>query len=188
MPSETSRGITYPVIGDAMQPLPGWFATLASTTNDAIDDVYDTLELPDYPAPQSIEGATTQPIAATAWADLPNAPAITLDLPRACWVTIVAGAWLQTSGTGDLRVSARVTGATTLGETQLQVGGPTSAWGQVMYTSSNSVGTQQNSSTRFVRLNAGSNVIQLRAYRNGGATNTKSVNYSTLQVSPVRWA
>lgn len=186
MPGSTSRNLIFPVIGDIMEPLAGWFAQLAASTNDAIDQVYDDFEELPYPAPQSIEGAVTQQISATAWADLPNAPAITFDLPQACWVTIVAGAWLATSATGDVRCSVRVTGATTLGESQVEVGGTATAWGQVMYSAT--PGTQQTSCTRFVRLNAGSNVINLRAYRNGGATANKAVNYSTLQVSPVRWA
>lgn len=184
MPGTTGRGIVFPVKGDKMAPLAGWFAQQAASVNDALDDVYSEFEVPDYPAPQSIQGATVQAVTATAWADLPNAPAITLELPRACWVTIVHGAWMASGNTaGDVRGASAVTGATTLNENQLEVGGPATAWGQVMYTTG--AGTRQQSGTRFVRLNAGVNTIKLRAYGSGGS---KNMNYSTLQVSPVRWA
>lgn len=184
MPGSTDRGIVFPVKGDIMEPLAGWFAQQAASVDDAIDDIYEEFEVPEYPDPKSIQGAVNQAVTATAWADLPNAPAISLTLPRACWVTIVHGAWMASTNTsGDVRGSSSVSGATVLSESQLEVGGATTAWGQVMYTTG--VGTRQQSGTRFVRLNAGENVIKLRAYGTGGG---KAMNYSTLQVSPVRWA
>ena len=183
MPAVTSEGIVYPVVGDNMAPLAGWFAQVASTTDAAIADVRADLTETVYPAPLSIQGATVQAVTSTSWVDLPNAPAITLTLAKACWVNITVGAWLVATS-GDTRASATVSGATTLDETQLEVGGPSSAWGQVLYVAG--AVTAGGSSTRFVRLNAGVNTIKLRAMRTGSGT--CQVNYSTLQVAPIRWA
>lgn len=186
MPGFTSpNNIQYPVVGDKLSPLNTWFATLASSTQAAITSLRNEFTLPAYPSPLSIEGATQQAVTATSWADLPNADAISLVLTRACWVQITHGAWVVAGGTANTRMSSRVTGATTLGESQLEVGGSTTAWGQVLYSDSTS-GTRQSSGVRMVRLNAGTNTIRLRAYR--GGSGASQVNYSTLQVSPIRWA
>lgn len=184
MPGSTDRGIIFPVKGDKITSLSGWFAQQASSVNDALDQVYSDFEEPDYPAPLSVKGADQQYIPATAWADLPNMASIDLDLPRACWVNITLGAWVVATA-GDTRVSSRVTGATTLGETQLEVGGANTAWGQVIYVSSGAA-SNGGTSTRFVRLNAGSNKITARAYGTGNGT--RMANYATLQVAPIRWA
>lgn len=182
----TPEGIIYPVNGDSMTPLAPWFAQLASSADEAIYNLRLELDKPALPDPQSVEGASMQDVTATAWADLPNANAITLELIDACWVQISHSAWLQ-STVGDLRVSSRVTGATTLAENQLQVGGPNTAWGQVLYQAANP-GTNQGSGSRIVRLNPGTNTIRLRAYRSGTSGGTRRANYSTLQVTPLRWA
>ena len=183
MPAVTSEGIVYPVVGDNMAPLAGWFAQVASTTDAAIADVRADLTEAAYPAPLSITGAAVQAVTATSWADLPNAPAITLTLPKACWVNITHGGWIVATA-GDTRVSSAVSGATTLDETTLEVGGSGSAWGQVLYVAG--AVTAGGSGTRFVRLNAGVNTIKLRAYLTGGGTH--QANYTTLQVAPIRWA
>lgn len=184
MPGTTGEGIVFPVVGDVMAPLASWFAQIASTADAAVVALREELEQEPLPDPRSTKGADNQAVTATAWADLPNAPAITLELAQACWVQITHGAWMVAT-TGDTRASARVTGATTLSETQLEVGGTGTAWGQVLYVTGANVAVQ-GSGTRFVRLNAGTNTIQLRAY--GSAGGTHQVNYSTLQVAPVRWA
>lgn len=186
MPGTTAEGFQFPVAGDVMEPLNAWFALLASSGDTAVANLRTQLAQDPLPAPLTIKGADTQAVTATAWTDLPNAGPITLTLARACWVNIVHGAWL-TSTVGDIRFSSRVTGATTLGESQVEVGGDASAWGQVGYTSG-TAGITQASGTRFVRLNAGTNTIQLRAYLAGGTTGTRRANYSTLQVAPIRWA
>ena len=185
MPGTTTPdNISFPVVGDTMTPLNAWFAQQAADVQAALTAMRTEFSKPPVPAPMSSQGANVQTVTATAWADLPNLPAINLVLPAACWVTIDFGAWL-TASSGDVRASARVTGATTLGETQLEVGGSTTAWGQVLY-SNGTTSTRQGGSHRTVRLNAGTNTITGRAYRNGSGT--QQANYSTLQVSPLRWA
>lgn len=186
MPGTTSEGIIFPVNGDNVAELNAWFAQMASSTNAALVDLRSDLQAAPLPDPLSVQGATVTAITASAWADLPSADPITLNLPQACWVNIVHGAWLV-STVGDVRFGSSVSGATTLNENQLEVGGPATAWGQVGYTTG-TAGTTQVSGTRFVRLNAGTNTIRLRAYRANGTTGTRQVNYSTLQVAPVRWA
>lgn len=186
MPTYTDPdAIASPVNGDKMGPLAAWFQLQAASVQAALTALRSDVEVPEYPEPLSVQGPTTQAVTATSWADLPGADAITLELPQACWVEIIHGAWMSSTSTGgDVRGSSRVTGATTLSENQLEVGGPSSAWGQVMYTGG-MLGTRQCSGTRFVRLNAGTNTIRLRAYGSGTG---KGMNYSTLQVTPIRWA
>ena len=182
--STTPDAVIFPVAGDNLAPLESWFAQLAATTQTALSNLRTEVTKPDLPFPISEQGANVQAITATAWADLPNMPSISLTLPNPCWVTITFGAWLAAAA-ADVRASARVTGATTLSETQLEVGGPATAWGQVLY-SNNTTSTRQSSSVRTVRLNAGTNTITARAYRTGSGV--QQVNYSTLQVAPIRWA
>lgn len=184
MPNITPEGITYPVNGDIMSPLAPWFALVASGADTAVSDLRTELTQTPLPDPMTIKGADIQAVTATSWADLPGASAITLNLPKACWVQITHGAWMVATG-GDTRASSSVSGATTLGESQLEVGGNTAAWGQVLYVTGGNVAVQ-GSGTRFVRLNAGTNTIKLRAYLTG--TGAHQVNYATLQVAPVRWA
>ena len=186
MPDITPEGIIYPVNGDQMTPLAPWFAQVASTADEAIYNLRLELDTPALPDPLSVEGATVQAVTATAWADLPNANAAVLELIEPCWVQIAHSAWLR-STVGDIRLSSRVTGATTLAENQLQVGGPNTAWGQVPYQATSSA-SNQASGSRIVRLNAGTNTIRLRAYISNGAGGTRQANYSTLQVTPIRWA
>lgn len=186
MPAETTPdGIGYPVIGDNMTPLAGWFAQQAADVQAALTALREEIALPPLPAPVSARGSNVAVVTSTAWADLPGSSPLSLELPRACWVNINFGAWVACD-TGDVRASVRVTGATALGETQIEVGGDASAWGQVLFASAGQ-GNIQASSIRTVRLNAGTNTIQVRAYRTGAA-GTQVVNYSTLQVTPTRWA
>jgi len=182
--STTPDEIIFPVAGDNLAPLESWFAQQAATTQTAISNLRTEVVKPDLPFPLSEQGASSQAVTATAWADLPNMPSITLTLANPCWVTIVLGARLN-GASGQVIASARVTGATTLSETQLEVGGPATAFGQVMYTDS-STATRQASSIRTVRLNAGTNTITFRAYRTGSGT--VKCDYATMQVSPIRWA
>lgn len=184
MPSATPNGIAFPVVGDEMSPLATWFAGLAGTTDNAIEALRTELLAAPLPNPLSQLGAPQQLVTSSSWADVPNISAVTLTLDQACWVTISIGAWLFTTA-GDIRVSAAVSGATTLGETQLEVGGAGYAWGQVLFADT-STATRQQSGLRTVRMNAGTNTIKLRAYRSGAGTS--ACNYSTIQVSPVRWA
>lgn len=186
MPGSTSPdGITYPVVGDKMSPLATWFAGLATTAQDAISALRGELAVPEYPDPESRKGQDQLFWPHTTWTDLTGIEPITLELERACWVTITVGAWLVAETNGDIRASARVTGATSLGESQLEVGGDPSAWGQVLFLTSGSA-SGQASATRQVRLNAGINTITMRAYQTGSGT--RMVNYATMQVSPIRWA
>lgn len=182
--STTPDGIVAPANSDPIGPLHTWFQQLATSVQTALTAMRTEFAQTPLPAPISIRGADTQVVAAAAWADLPNAPAITLELPKACWVEITVGAWVAATG-GDTRASASVAGATVLGETQLEVGGSTSSWGQVMYATGGS--TRQQVSTRVVRLNPGTNTIRIRAYQSAGGSG-KVVNYSTMQVTPIRWA
>lgn len=186
MPSYTSPdAIAAPVVGDPIAPLQTWFQTLASSTQTALTNLRNQVTSAELPDPISGDGAAQQSVTATAWADLPNGPSLTLTLPQACWVQITIGAWVIATQS-DIRASSRVSGATTLGETQLEVGGPTTSWGQVLFADATSA-TRQASGARIVRLNAGVNNFKMRAYKSGGS-GLNMVNYSTLQVSPIRWA
>jgi hypothetical protein len=184
MPANTSPdNIVYPVAGDVVVPLRGWFSTLASSVQAALTDLRADAVKPVVPNPINIVGNPVQAVTATGWADLPGIGAATLVLSSAAWVQITVGAWVVATG-GSTRVSANVTGATTLGETQLEVGGVTTGWGQVLY-ADNTTGSRQASATRIVRLNAGSNTIRVRAYQSG--TGSNSSNYTTLTVAPLYW-
>ena len=185
MPAFTSPdNIQYPVVGDNVTPLAGLFAPLAASVQAALTSLREDAVLPELPAPKSEKGADVQGITATAWADLPNMPTINFNVERPMWVQINLGAWVVATA-GTTRISLRVTGATTLGETQVEVGGDNATWGQILFSDASAV-TRQCSSTKIVRLNAGSNNITVRAYRQGTGTNQS--NYTTLQVSPIRWA
>jgi hypothetical protein len=126
----------------------------------------------------------TQAVTVTSFGDLPNMGTATLVLPAAAWVQITLSAWVYATA-GETRASVAVSGATTLGESQGEVGGVTNAWGHVLYTNTTTT-TNQGTSLRVVRLNAGTNTIKVRAYRSGAGTN--QVNYATLAVTPIRWA
>lgn len=185
MPANTSPdNIIYPVGGDNLNPLKTWLANLATSVQAALTALRAEAVKPALPSPISIKGANVQAVTATSWADLPNITAATLNLTAPAWVQITVGSW-STASAGDTRISATVSGATTLGESQLEVGGDTSAWGQVIYTDT-TTGSRQSSSVRIVRLNAGTNTIKVRAYRSGSGANQS--NYTTLQVTPIRWA
>jgi hypothetical protein len=185
MPANTTPdNIIYPAGGDNLNPLKSWFAQLATSVQAALTALRAEAVKPALPNPISIKGANVQAITSTAWADLPNITAATLNLTAPAWVQITVGAW-ATASAGDTRISAAVSGATTLGESQLEVGGDNASWGQVIFTDS-TTGSRQSASVRIVRLNAGTNTIKVRAYRNGSGTNQS--NYTTLQVTPIRWA
>jgi hypothetical protein len=185
MPGFTSPdSIYYPVAGDVVGPLETHFATQSASVQAAITALRAAAVPAALPAPIFVKGADAQAVTVTAWGDLPNIAAASLVLPAAAWVQITVSAWTVASA-GDTRVSASVSGATTLGESQGEVGGVTSAWGHVMYTN-NTTGSNQGTSVRIVRLAAGTNTIKVRAYRNGAGTNQS--NYTTLAVTPLRWA
>ena len=186
MPETTSPdNLRYPVGGDNVAPLRTWFANLAADTQAAITSLRSAAVTPEIPDPKSATGAETQGVTATAWADLPGITSVSFTLDRPAWVSIDVGAWIVATA-GDIRVSARVSGATTLGETQLQVGGSTMSWGQVMY-AYGQPGSSQCTSHRTIRMNAGVNTIAVRAYRTGSGGACQA-NYATLQVSPLSWA
>lgn len=183
MATTSPDNIVYPAGSDKLNPLKTWLAQLASSVQAAITSLREDAVLPPLPDPITVKGADTQEIASTSWDDMPNMDSTVLNLDRPCWVSIDIGGWVRAS-VGFTDVSARVTGATTLSETQVEVGGDNSSWGQVMHAAPSE--TRQQSSHRTVRLNAGANTITVRARRNGAGTNT--VRFTTLQVSPLRWA
>lgn len=168
-----------------MAPLQGKFAALASAVQAALTSIRSEAVQPALPAPKSEKGNDVQAVTSTSWADLPNSPDIQFNASAPMWVEISLGAWMVAPGTSNIRASVRVSGATTLTETQIEVGGDNAVWGQVLYADS-TTGTRQCSSTKIVRLNAGLNTIAVRAYK--GGTGTTQVNYSSLQVAPLRWA
>ena len=185
MPATTTPdGIPYPVVGDKVGPLEKLFESLASGVQTALTNLRNETVAVPIPDPISIVGASIQAVSETAFADLPGITAIGLTLPAPAWVRIDLGSWVVSTA-GDTRVSVRVTGATTLSETQLEVGGPTGGWGQVIYAAA-SPSTRQQSVSRIVRMNAGTNNVAVRAYRTGSGNH--NANYTTLQVTPLRWA
>lgn len=185
MPGTTTPdGIQYPVVGDKMGKLAPWFASLASSVQTAITALRAEAVKPVVPAPKSALFNGNVTVTATSWANLPSIPAVTLTLEKPCWVLITHGGRLL-AGTGAIVFSSNVSGATTLGETQLEVGGTAGGFGQVPY-GDGSTSTRQSSGTRVVRLNAGTNTIRARGYRVGSGT--QQVNYPTIQVAPLYWA
>lgn len=188
MPANTTPdNLVYPVPGDNIGDLHQWFAQLAGSAQTALTGIRSEVVQPELPFPQTVVGANVQTVSATAWADLPNIDPITLTLSQPAWVKIDLGAWMV-AATGDTRASVRVSGATVLAEAQTEVGGQTDAWGQVIYLGGAGATTHQCTITRTIRMNAGTNTIKVRAYRTGGATESNGVNYSTMTVTPVRWA
>lgn len=187
MPANTSPdNLSYPVEGDNIAPLQTWFATLAGNVQAALTALRAEAVQPELPFPQTVVGNSVQAITSTAWADLAGISAITLTLTRPAWVQIDVGAWMVAAA-GDSRVSVQVSGATSLSESQTEVGGGAGAWGQVIYAAA-AAGTRQQTLTRTVRLNAGTNTIKVRAYRTGGSNTQNFANYSTMTVAPLRWA
>lgn len=184
MATTSPDNLVFPGGSDSLNPLRSWFAQLASSTQAALTAIRSEAIKPTVPNPITARGAATQAITATAWADLPGISAVTLTIPAAMWVSIDVGAWVAATQ-GDTRISATVSGATALNETQLEVGDAGGAWGQVMYAGA-SADVRQQTSHRIVRLNAGTNTIKVRAYRSGAGVNQS--NYTTLQVTPLRWA
>lgn len=184
MATTTPDNIYYPSGSDKVGPLRAVLEALASSVQAAIAALRAEAVPAELPMPNSVVGANVQAVSETAWADLPNIGAVTITLPKAAWVTIDVGSWVVATA-GDTRISARVTGATAIGETQIEASGSTASWGQVIYAGSAS-GTRQQTSHRTVRLNAGTNTIRVRAYRTGGGVH--QANYTTLQVSALRWA
>lgn len=183
MPTSTSPdGIVSPIVGDNIGPLASWFQQQGASVQAALTALRAEFTLPALPAPITVVGADTQAVTATSFADLPNAAALTLVLSRPCWVQITHQARMSTTS-GQVIGSSAVTGATTLSETQAEVGGPSTTWGLVMYATGG--GTRQQAGSRVVRLNAGTNTIRLRAYTVGAGS---GMNYAMLQVAPLRWA
>lgn len=189
MPATTSPdNLRYPVGADNVSPLRTWFANLAADVQAALTAIRQDAVTPKLPVPQSVLGAATQNLPASAsWQDLPGIQPITLELSAPAWVAIDVSAWIV-STVGDGRISARVTGATTLGETQVQVGGDDGYWGQTIFTAPTDV-TRSGNSHRVVRLNQGTNVITVRAYNYGGSgTRVSHARNTGLQVTPLHWA
>lgn len=186
MPTYTTPdAIVSPILSDKLGPVQGWFQQQGASVQTALTALRGEVAQEPLPDPISGQGAPQQTITNTAWADLTNGPTLTMTLQQACWVQITHGCWILATQ-GDTRASSVVSGATTLSETQLEVGGSAAAWGQVMFADT-STATRQAAGARIVRLNAGTNTFKLRAYRSGGS-GINMVNYSTLQVSPIRWA
>lgn len=133
------------------------------------------------PEPQTVTYSNTQAITAASWTAIPNLPTVTLILPYACWITLQVSAWTS-AASGDVRMGASVSGATTLIPNEMTPGG-VAHWG---VTAINAGVTVQTNAIRTVKLNAGTNIITGSAYRTGaGAVNT---NYPVLSVIAVRWA
>lgn len=131
------------------------------------------------PEPQGrVSTVSITSVTSTAWANLANIGSINVTVPRACWVTIDLGAWVQGSG-GDVRCGVALSGATTLDPHNGQFGD--AAWGSVLWSQNT---YQQRSATKVVKINAGTTTFRMRAYRVSG---TVSVNYAHFTVTPMRF-
>lgn len=141
--------------------------------------------LPD-PAKTYYNGQQTITSAAGVFANLPTRVNLTFTAPKAMWVLLTLGVWLRASTPSDVRAMLAVTGATTgpgTGGQLLESGGN---WGEVPFSSVDSV-TVQGSTTIPFRMNAGSHTIEVQGYR-GATGSTPQVNYPALRVIPMRYA
>lgn len=141
-------------------------------------DKINTLLTP-LPDPQTRVTGGVLPVEATSFAPLPGIGTISLDLPRAAWVTVHAGAWMQSSASSDVRAGIALSGATTAAVQNHPTGG-ISAWGEVLW-SNNSY--RQSFIVRELKVNAGVTIFTMQAY----VTGTGSVNYPTFTVTPRAW-
>lgn len=144
--------------------------------------------LPD-PVGRSASNDVNSITSTTAWGQSISGMQFTFNAPAPMWVQITLGAWV-TATAGDTRAGIDISGATVLAPSQDQLGSSAS-WGQTLYLNSNVGGAGTNvssqlSCTKTVKLNAGNNVIAVKAYQSGGGTH--QVNYPILQVTPLYYA
>ncbi len=82
--AQTTRGITYPTSGDSIAPLETHFASLASTSNDAMDDLVTEIGLSPRSGIKSFTGPAatggTVDVAVTFATDFPAAPHVVLSV------------------------------------------------------------------------------------------------------------
>jgi len=182
MGNTTPDAITYPDVVDRVGEVQSHLSTMASSVQAALTDLRSEYELgfdDIYGVPANViqNGASVQAISATSFAAIPNLAAITINFARPALVLVTLGAWMVAS-TGDIRAGIQLSGAT------VQAANVPN-WGQVMYLAGVTGGTVQNSCQKLIQVNAGSTTFTGVAYQSGGGT--KQINYSTLQVAPIRW-
>lgn len=182
MANTSPDAITFPDTVDRVGQIQPHLATMAASVQAAITDVRndtdaDFADIFALPAGAISTGASVQAISATAWAAIPNITSISMNFTRPAWVMATFGAWMVAS-TGDLRGGIALSGAT--------VQAPNvPGWGQTLYLGG-VAGTVQNTCQKLVLVGAGTTTFQAQAYQSGGGT--KQMNYTTLQVVPIRWA
>lgn len=131
------------------------------------------------PAPENRIGPSSQAIGATAFAVIPNLPTISITAPAAMLVRASLRGWagLASGATGDLRGGVQVTGATSSPAND-------PAWGHTMFVST--VGVWGLEASKELVLDPGVSVFSGVAYHSGAGI--KQINYSSLTVTPLRWA
>jgi hypothetical protein len=126
-----------------------------------------------------------QTITSTSMAALPDSSvAVSLTLPAPCYCDLYLSGWAAVTG-AVLRVGMLVSGATTV---QVEGGqndsdGTSNTWGTVARVTANG----QFTAHKYLKLNAGTNTIAVRANRESTST-APTLSYLTLTAIPRRWA
>ena len=146
-------------------------------------EVHGRFRQANLPESITVWGDTSNNIAATTWTNLPgtNVTEI-LTVPYPCWVEVTFGAALVLDPGDDVRVGVLLTLDTTQNPDQ-------PSWGAVLW-GSNSVSNggriiDSGTSSKIVKINAGSTRFTMRAYK---ASGSPDVNYPIMTLTPLRWA
>lgn len=137
------------------------------------------------PAPQSVASTSVNTaLTATAFGTAVNngMGTISLTLTAPAYVQVSYGAWMALASGTDIRAWVVLSGATTTSTTP--AGNAFPNWGQVLYTGV--FGTTQCHASFVVLCNTGTTVFTMQAYRTGSSVGY--VNYSGMQVTPLKWA
>lgn len=159
---------------DPITPFQTTINTLLASFSDRIG--------PALPDVQHAYGASSTPLVATVWTNIPSISTININFARACWVDVRYSCWAQATPPYDLRLGVNVTGATTSAP-------QAPAWGTTGYFRENGTGnlkTITSISQKVIRVNAGSNTFAAQGYVSGSTAGAE-VNYGILQIIPLRW-
>jgi hypothetical protein len=168
---------------------PGSVWTCTATSGSPVTGTWkrvDTYALPDpVSAVSSLQNVN---VTATAWGTaVPNGQGtLSVTLPSAAWVRIDLSGWISlTTGAGDVRVGVVGSGATTINAPSSSY--PT--WSNGLYTAANASASAnvQSAASLTVKLNAGTTLLTLQAYKTGSISGTY-VNYTVMTATPLRWA
>jgi hypothetical protein len=150
------------------------------------------LKAADLTLPDEVAGYSggTNTITATTFTDLPtNACAVSITNPHPTADMLVAvhcGHWINLPASAAFtRTCPRVSGSITIAAGVTSVGGGHAGWGMVC--GSNVQGNAQHSGYATYTLPPGTATFTMQAYKDSAAAGTHQVNYSVIQITPLRY-